>query len=130
MESAVGSKMKQLQAEAADPQMVSIASSCAKIVSGLQLTPQKDFVATLACVTPKYCPALYRELDACYSANDKSTRPCRLEVINIFACANDFEFRRSERFFSYVDGLQLRDIPHPSAAPTSSGRYGSPRPQM
>lgn len=130
MESAVGTKMKQLQAEAADPQMVSIASTCTKVVSGLQLTPQKDFVATLACVTPKYCPALYRELDACYRANDKSTRSCRQEVINIFACANDFEFRRSERFFSYVDGLQLRDMPHPSAAPTSSGRYGNPRPQM
>jgi hypothetical protein len=130
MEKSVSIKMKQLNAATADPKMVAIAESCAGKVSALKLTPKKDFLGSIACVTPKYCPALYRELQQCYRANAGSTRNCRSEVINVFACANDFEFRKSEQFFVQLDGLKLDQMAHPSAQPTSSRRFSGKRPTL
>lgn len=122
MENVVASRMKQLNAEAADESMVEIAAVCAKKVKNLKLTPQKDFLGSIACVAPKYCPALYRELADCYHDNQRSTRPCRAEVINVFACVNDFSFRKSELFFVHVDGLKSSSIPHPSASQQAQAR--------
>ena len=121
----VASKMKQLNAEAADPSMVAIAEACAEKVKGLKLTPQKDFLGSIACVAPKYCPALYRELADCYRQHKNSTRQCRPEVINVFACVNDFSFRKSELFFVHVDGLKASEILHPGVPQQAAARFAS-----
>lgn len=114
MENAVAVRMKQLNALASDPVTAAIDEECSKAMSALKLTPQKDFIGTIACIAPKYCPALYRELADCYHANERSTRECRPEIINIFACSNDFVFRKSERFFAQIDHLDLPRIVHPA----------------
>lgn len=125
MENAVAVRMKQLNALASEPTSAAIDEECSKTMSALKLTPQKDFIGTIACIAPKYCPALYRELADCYHKNGRSTRQCRAEVINVFACSNDFVFRKSERFFAQVDQLDLNYIVHPSTTEQPSQRVRS-----
>lgn len=127
MENAVATRMKQLTIMSTDPVTSAIDDECSKTVSALKLTPQKDFIGTIACIAPKYCPALYRELSDCYHSSGRSTRPCRPEVINVFACTNDFVFRKSERFFAQVDQLDLPQMTHPATNGRPSARPGPNR---
>jgi hypothetical protein len=126
LETAVAKKMKHLHAITADPAMVEIGQACSQTLSAMKLTPKKDFLASMACVAPKYCPALYRELADCYHKQGSSTKNCRTQVLNVFACTNDFAFRKSERFFVQLDNLKQDEILHPSVAQTIKAQ-GSPQ---
>lgn len=127
MESAVAKKMAQLTAATTEPHVAEIDHVCTQRLAALKLTPKKDFIGSLACITPKYCPALYRELADCYHANGGSTRACRTQAINVFACANDYTFRKNERFFLTVDGLKQAQLLHPSVPDFAQSRASASR---